>query len=134
MNHLFKSRKDYSSSKLTHTQQLVWANKTNPSYSYSKLQQIHQSIQMPLADRLTDLACSIKRSSHKIITTSTYVISSNKVQISLLNWSRYSSLAKYMLIQGLSTLGGLVLSIQRFHLWGLQLDIYHNKVQQYQWW
>ena len=40
---------------------------------------------------------------------------------------------KYMLIQGLSTLGGLVLSIQRFHLWGLQLDIYHEKVQQYQW-
>ena len=38
-----------------------------------------------------------------------------------------------MHIQGLSTLGGLVLSIQRFHLWGLQLDIYHNKVQQYQW-
>ena len=23
--------------------------------------------------------------------------------------------------------------IKRFHLWGLQLDIYHNKVQQYQW-
>ena len=38
-----------------------------------------------------------------------------------------------MLIQGLSTLGGLVLSIQRFHLWGLRLDIYHKKVQQYQW-
>ena len=38
-----------------------------------------------------------------------------------------------MHIQGLSTLGGLVLSIQRFHLWRLRLDIYHNKVQQYQW-
>ena len=38
-----------------------------------------------------------------------------------------------MHIQGLFTLGGLVLSIQRFHLWRLQLDIYHNKVQQYQW-
>ena len=32
-----------------------------------------------------------------------------------------------MLIQGLFTLGGLVLSIQRFHLWRLQLDIYHKK-------
>ena len=88
---------------------------------------------MSPADKLTHLACSIKQSSHKIITTSTYIISSSKVLISLQNWSRYSSLAKYILIQGLSTLGGLVLSIQRFHLWGLQLDIYHNKVQQYQW-
>ena len=133
MNHLFKSRKDYSNIKLTDTQQLAWVNRINPSYPCSKLQQIHQSIQMSPTDKLTHLACSIKQSSHKIITTSTYIISSSKVLISLQNWSRYSSLAKYMLIQGLSTLGGLVLSIQRFHLWGLQLDIYHNKVQQYQW-
>ena len=48
---------------------------------------------MPPVDRLTDLACSIKRSSHKIITTSTYTISSSKVPISLLNLSRYSLLA-----------------------------------------
>ena len=98
MKHLFKSRKDYSNIKLTDTQQLAWVNRINPSYPCSKLQQIHQSIQMSPTDKLTHLACSIKQSSHKIITTSTYIILSSKVLISLLNWSRYSSLAKYMLI------------------------------------
>ena len=61
INHLFKSTKDYSSSKLTHTHQLAQANRTNSSYSCSELQQIHQFIQMSLANKLTNLVCSIKK-------------------------------------------------------------------------
>ena len=105
MKHLFKSIKDYSNSKLTHTQQLAWADRTNPSCSYSELRQIHQSIQMTLVGRLTNLTCSTKQSSYKIITTSTYIISSNKVPISLLNLSRYSSLANICLSKASLHLG-----------------------------
>ena len=129
MNHLFKSRKTCPSNELTHTWQLAWTDKTNSSYSCSKHQQIRQSIQMPLADRLL----LIQHAQYKIMTTSTYTISTNKVPISLAEFVKVLPTCEYMLIQGLSTLGGLILSIQRFHLWGLQLDIYHNKLQQYQW-
>ena len=101
MKHLFKSRKDYSNSKLIRTQQLTWADRTDPS----KLQQIHQSIQLPPAGRLIDLTCSTKQSSYKIITISTYIISSSKVPISLLNLSRYSSLANICLSKASLHLG-----------------------------
>ena len=60
---------------------------------------------MPPVDRLTNLACSIKQSSYKIITTSTYTISSSKVPISLLNLSRYSSLANICLSKASLHLG-----------------------------
>ena len=62
------------------------------------------------------------------MTTSTYTISTNKVPISLAEFVKVLPTCEYMLIQGLSTLGGLVLLIQMFHLQWLQLDIYHNKV------
>ena len=124
MNHLFKSRKTCPSNELTHTWQLAWTDKTNSSYSCSKHQQIRQSIQMPLADRLL----LIQHAQYKIMTTSTYTISTNKVPISLAEFVKVLPTCEYMLIQGLSTLGGLVLLIQMFHLQWLQLDIYHNKV------
>ena len=60
---------------------------------------------MPPADRLIDLACPIKQSSYKIIATSTYTISSSKVPISLLNLSRYTSLANIFLSKASLHLG-----------------------------
>ena len=60
---------------------------------------------MPLVDRLTNLACSIKQSSYKIMTTNTYTISSSKVLDSLLNLSWYSSLANICLSKASLHLG-----------------------------
>ena len=60
---------------------------------------------MSPADKLTHLACLIKQSSHKIITTSTYIISSSKVPILLLNLSRYSSFANICLSKASLHLG-----------------------------
>ena len=62
---------------------------------------------MPPTNRLTYLACSIKQSSYKIMTTSTYTISSSKVTNSLLNLSRYSSLANICLSKASLHLGAL---------------------------
>ena len=55
--------------------------------------------------RLTDLTCLTKQLSYKIIITSTYIISSSKVPISLLNLSRYSSLANICLSKAFLHLG-----------------------------